>query len=323
LAGGTNLYRWFFILSRKRQVSTLITDLIIVDALMKQQDKLILNPDLLIWQDALQRRQQQWFAVSEHNALSLYAAMVGSSPAQLLATAPHSTAQQYWVASPYHARMGRDNIRLMPESMLPWCAEDAREMCQLLNPWLKDEGMQLQSIGAALRLSCDRIWDVKPADFANISGAQLPNRHPQGEAGGRWMRLQSEIQMLLNQSPLKHRRQRAEADVHGLWFWGATSTQELVNQADKAKRPAVATRNAFLQSVVDAQDANIIITESETLPLLVRQADALPKRIFLLGAAEMVCLEPSLWGRFRKQDWRSHDLKTEAEGIQRLRYACK
>jgi len=109
----------------------------VVDGLIQQGDSLGLNPELLTWQDDLQKRRQQWFSVRSHNALSLYADILDCAPVQLLIQQSDISAQQYWIASPYHARMGRDAIRLMPESMLPWCEEDARYLCEFLNPWLR------------------------------------------------------------------------------------------------------------------------------------------------------------------------------------------
>jgi len=228
--------------------------------------------------------------------------------------------EQSWVASPYHARMGRDAIRLMPESMLPWCEEDAQDMCALLNPWLKDEGMALEEVGAALRLICNRVWDVQPLDFPFISAGELPNRHPKGRDGGHWMRLQSEIQMVLNQSPLQARRQRGEADIHGLWFWGSSSQKNAHD--DQLKTFPVATRHVFLQSLVEAQGAKVILTESEKLALLLHQDGVLPKHVFLLGAGYMIHLEPSIWTRLRPQTWQPHDLKEEEQGLQMLRQYC-
>jgi len=311
-----------------------MTTLIVVDGLMEQANGLGLHPDVTPWQDDLQKRHQQWFAASPHHPLSLYASMVGCEAVALLLQNMDLSAKQYWVASPYHARLGRDHVRLMPESMLPWCEEDAHAMCELLNPWLKDEGMALQASGAALYLSCNRVWDVKVDDFALISSSKLPNHPPHGKDGGHWMRLQSEIQMVLNQSPLKHRRQRGDVDIHGLWFWGGCSSQSLLEhelpiQAVETHVPSmpkpfpVATRNAFLQSVADAQDAHIILSEAEKLPLLLGQTESLPKHVFLLGASNMVYLKSCWWGRFQKNTWQPKDVKTESEGLQLLCQYCE
>lgn len=288
--------------------------LLVTDGLIDNEDGLALHPDLFLWQSSLLRRKQQWFKSSKHNPLSLYAALLDTDSATLLASkAAINSAKQYWVASPYHAQLTRDSVRIMPETMLSWCAEDAHAMCDLLNPWLKDEGMCLHTVGSALLLACDRIWDVYPPSFPSLSGAQLPNRHPKGSDGGHWMRLQSEIQMLLHQSPLQHRRQQGNMAIHGLWFWGG--------RQDCLPTPtmiSVATRHAYLQSVVDARNAKLMVTESNHISLLLHQDKKLPKHVFLLGEGYMVDLESNIWHQFHTHKCSPHDIASELKGVHLL-----
>ena len=284
--------------------------LIITNGLIPNQDGLTLHPDLLSWQPLLVKRKREWFDCSSKNPMSMYAAMLGIEPASLLASKlSFNHGQQYWVASPYHAQLARNSVRVMSEGMLPWCAEDAIWACELLNPLLAEDSMQLYRIGAALLLVCNKPLHAEPMSFADIAGNFLPNRHPSGVDGGSFMRLMAEVQMMFKQSPAAHRRERSEVDVHGLWFWGGSEPDCIEALPNKS----VATRNPFLQSVVDAQDANIIVTEAERLAELIKQDSVLPKRVVLLGEGYAVSLKKSLLAGFGTKAWLPRDIKSEAD----------
>lgn len=284
--------------------------LLVTDGLISNQGGLTFHPDLFLWQRLLDKRKQQWFDCPTKNPLAMYAALLNVEPATLLASKLSLQGEnQYWVASPYYAQLARDSVRVMSEGMLPWCAEDAIWACELLNPLLAEDGMQLHRIGAALLLVCNKPLDAKLMSFADIAGNFLPNRHPSGVDGGSFMRLMAEVQMMLKQSPAAHRRERGELDVHGLWFWGGSEPDCIEALANKS----VATRNPFLQSVVDAQNANIIVTEAERLAELIKQDSVLPKRVVLLGEGYAVSLKKSLLAGFGTKAWLPRDIKSEAD----------
>lgn len=294
--------------------------LIVTHGLISNQDGLTLHPDLFLWEHLLLKRKRRWFATSSHNPLSLYASLLDTSSAHILASniALDASIQQYWIASPYHAQLTRDAVRVMSEESLPWCEEDAVWMCELLNPLLSEEAMQLKFVGAALLLLCEKPLHASPVSFPEISGGYLPNRHPDGVDGGHIMRLMSEIQMLLNQSPAAHRRTRGDMDVHGLWFWGGSKAW----QGDDLDRMHVASKNPCLQGLVEPKSANIIITEPENLINLVRQDSELPKYIFLIGEGVMVHLNKPLLFCFRQRGWEVQGMASEKEGLQLIRQYC-
>ncbi|MDQ6956614.1 MAG: threonine synthase [Mariprofundaceae bacterium] len=284
--------------------------MIVTHGLISNQDGLTLHPDLFLWQSSLSKRKQQWFQTPSYNPLALYAELVNTKPALLLASKlTEGSARQYWVASPYNAQLSRDAVRVMPEGMMPWCEADAAWACELLNPLLAEEGMQLYAIGSALLLACDKPLDACPAVFADIAGKNLPNRHPEGANGGHFMRLMSEVQMMFKQSPAPHRRTRGEVDVHGLWFWGACEPCDLESLSVKT----IATRDSFLRAVVDAKDANIIITEPEQLSELIQQGNGLPKNIVLFGGEHVVLLKKAILPKFSKRNWLPKAVKNQSE----------
>ena len=290
--------------------------LLISDALHGAEGGFVLHPSLMDYQPRLLKRQRRWFHCAEKTPLGWYASLVHSDPASLLAARCSdlpTDARQAWVASPYHAQLGRDTVRLMPEGELAWSETDAVWLCGLLNPLLGEECMSLHAVGAALLLACKNPLDTHPVSFASIAGGLLPNRHPDGPDGGRLMRLLAEIQMSLHAATHSTGQptRDGQPDISGLWLWGATALPTVL----PVDLPSVATRNPFLQSLqVECKQehgAEIMISEVERLPDLLSSA-ALPKTVVLAGAGHAVCLKQSLLPSFTK-NWQAKSPATEAE----------
>ena len=219
---------------------------------------------------------------------------------------------QLWIASPFHARLNRDRLHVMPDAYLPWSESDASWLCDLLNPLLSEEGMKLIHHQASLFLLCRDTLDASPLSFAAISGHTLPNRHPEGADGGALMRLTAEIQMMLNQHPSESRRTAGEPDVDGLWLWGSSQ----LAAAGKAHSIPVATRNPLLHGLVAGKDEDAIITEADHLEGLMQAGQPLPKRVVLAGGEHALLLTKSLLPRFGKPSWAPGN---EREGRELLR----
>jgi len=274
--------------------------MLVSDGLSRSGSGLAPHPALLSWQKAINGRKRAWFSCPDKTPLEWYAAMMDVPPAALLAAqcgGIPADARQCWVASPYYGQLGRDQVRVMPEGSVPWCEEDAAWLCDELNPLLEGEGMSLLHAGAALLLACCEPIHARPQSFAMIAGKTLPNRHPEGEDGGRLMRLISEIQMTLHgrQAP----QRISQPDIHGLWLWGGCAWPAHVPET----MPSVATRNPFLHAVTEEMNARLLITEAERLHTLVRQDSALPDKTILAGEGHAVLLTRSLLSGLGKAAW--------------------
>jgi len=291
--------------------------LVVSNGLISNQGELNIHPDLFFWQSELKNRKKKWFSCKNHNVLSFYGALLNMQAAHYLAQKANIQAAQYWLASPYHAQLARDAVRVMPESMLPWHAEDARWICELLNPFLQEELVRLHAVGAALLLTCDKPWQSSMADFADIAGHHLPNRHPKGEDSGRLMRLMSEIQMFLKQHPALYRRERGMADVHGLWLWGGVDAA--VQSEKNIKDIPLATRNASLYGLVDGKDAKLTLSDAEDVSKLLKDGEKLPKQVILMGEKHAVWLKKSFLSPLLKQQWAAESLRDESELFNDLR----
>jgi len=286
--------------------------LIVTDALLKHQDGFQCHPDVLLWQQQFSGRRRQWYRCAGENPLGWYAALNHAPPAALLAAAasislPAGT-KQVWVASPYHAQLMRDSVRVLPEGQLAWTADDAVRLCDILNPLLSEEQMQLINVGAALLLTCRQPLHAYPESFAAIAGHLLPDRHHDGEDGGRLNRLLSELQMLLFQYPSIERHERHEPDINGLWLWGASDWPQVC----EPKQLPVATRNPFLQSIVEGRDAGLMISDSAQLDLLLQSGSDLPATLVLAGEGYALLLKKSWLPKFGKFNWQPKSVQEES-----------
>ena len=283
---------------------------LVSNGLVEGRDGLLLHPALTDWAKQLAAMKRQWFHCREKNPLAWYAHVAGVEPALLLAARaadlPANT-RQCWVASPYHAQLGRDKVRLLEEGALAWTAEDAAWICDLLNPLLQEEGMLLCRTGDALLLACSEPMQAEPVSFAEIAGRSLPDRLPLGADGGRLTRLLSEIQMSLHGRPSETRDARGEPGINGLWLWGPCSWPASINE----RVLPVATRNPFLYAVAEGREAQLIISEAERLAELVRADVRLPKRVVLAGGGHAVMLEKSFMPKRSQKGWQPVSPKAE------------
>jgi len=285
----------------------MIKQVVVTDAWVKHQGDVLLNPALKPLEQALLSMKQTWASAETNTPLSWYAENAQLSPASLVASLspalPEHT-QQVWLASPYHARLTRSNLMVMPEYFLDWSADIATHVCELLNPLLQEEGLQLICQDELLLLCSDKVWDIQPLSFADIAGNTLPNKHMRGADAGLWSRLLSEVQMMLHQSPVLTKQ---GLEVHGLWFWGGT---EQVEDTSTISFPSVASTDVYLQRVLQKldkqQNAQTIVSYAEQLDTLL--PTVLPENWLLLGAGKSVRLKnnmlTSVFSKLRQNTWK-------------------
>lgn len=293
--------------------------LLLTDGLLPSADGYFLHPALTQWQKQLDSCSQCWFESRPGVPLEWYAELAGTDPGSLLARYLGGERlagfRQFWIASPFHARLMRDRLQVMPDALFVWREADSVWLCELLNPLLAGEGMKLVCRQECLALLCTEPLEAFPFSFASISGQSLPDRHADGRDGGALMRLMTEVQMLLRQQPAPHRR-GGEPDVDGLWFWGGT----MIAETSAATHTfAVATRNPLLRAIADGRGARVAISEAEHLPELIKPGEPLPKRVVLAGGDHAVLLKRSVLPKFGKSPWSPKSPKNESTLFSRLR----
>ena len=285
----------------------MIKQVVVTDALYEHEGKLLLNPALQVYEQDLLNMKQLWSKDKVVTPLSWYAKQAQQPVAALLASIAKNLplgAKQYWVASPFHARLTRTALRVMPEAMLDWSAQEGQQVCAIVNPLLAEDGLELFMVGDVLMLAAQEIWQVDMPDFAQVSGHSLPNHHEGSKDADRWLRLITEIQMTLHQHQVFSKE---GMQIHGLWFWGQS---EKLADIHGLTLPHVATRNTYLGAVLQALDkqkcASVIVSEAEYLPYLM--PSQLPDDWLLLGAGQAVTLR-SHWlvaalAKLKKPTWK-------------------
>ena len=268
----------------------MIKQVVVTGAWLKHKGAVLLNPALKAYEENLLNMKQTWAHSSEVSPLSWYAQQANVAPATLLkhlCPALPDGVQQCWVASPYHARLSRSNLNVLPDSMLDWSATLGQQICAMLNPLLAEDDLQLYLLGDALLLTSEHEWDVVCEDFACVSGKSLPDRAQSGKDMGRWLRLLSEIQMTLHAHPIYTPQ---GLQIHGLWMWGDVVGKQTLN-VDVL--PNVASKNMYLNSVLQHLDkqreATHIVCEAEHLAELLPQM--LPNNWLLLGEEHSLALQ--------------------------------
>ncbi|MDX8387535.1 MAG: hypothetical protein R8M46_03240 [Ghiorsea sp.] len=277
----------------------MIEQVIVTDAFLNLEGKFILNPALRDYEAKLLGMKHSeenftqpvtplaWLAKEKH--------VTSASILALVATNLPQSCKQFWVASPYHARLTRSTLRVMPDILLDRSEALMEKICQAINPFVKEDGLQLFIVGQSLVLASDKVWDVESADFAQVSGGLMPDKLPDGADAGYWMRLLSEIQMTLHQHQITTDNGLL---IHGLWFWGKSEQAQLADVKLELMEP-IATRSLELKSVLQAldkeRDATMIVSEAEHLPMLVKPNMPYPKQWLLLGDGKAIkCTQSTL-----------------------------
>ena len=87
----------------------MIKKLVVTDAFMKHEEMHLLNPALKPYEKELLGMAQVWANTKAETPLSWLATTLGAQPSVLLAPCVNDVpkASQYWVVSPYHARITR------------------------------------------------------------------------------------------------------------------------------------------------------------------------------------------------------------------------
>lgn len=268
----------------------MIQQVIITDAWVKHEGSVFLHPALKAYEKDLLSMKQVWAHNTDISPLSWYAQQAHVAPATLLkhlCSALPDGVKQCWVASPFNARLSRSSLSVLPDTMLDWSVTLGQQVCDMMNPLLVEDGLQLCLVGDALLLTSEHEWDVVNEDFACVSGKTLPDRAQSGKDMGRWLRLLSEIQMTLHAHPIFTPQ---GLQIHGLWMWGDVVGKQAF---DVDILPNVASKNIYLSSVLQQldkqQEATHIVCEAEHLPGLLPRV--LPNNWLLLGAGHSLALQ--------------------------------
>jgi hypothetical protein len=139
---------------------------------------------------------------------------------------------------------------------------------------LADDGLEVRAAADFWTLTLPQHPAVLFTPLDDALGADLSDCLPEGAAGRHWKRLANEIQMALHASPVnEQRRQRGEALINGVWFWGGGQLPERVASCGYERVYSIDPVSAGLARLNDIPVALL----SELLDGLQADASALAK----------------------------------------------
>jgi len=279
--------------------------MVIMDGLVSMRDgSLSPHPALRPWHGKMARMRRRWFEAGPMTALEWFGHISGlpGAPSAWLASAadalPEGT-RQLWVVSPYHAVVSRDAVQVTSEISFDWQEKDTDWLVKLLNPLLAEDGITLIAAGSLVLAASNRVWDVQPQRFACIAGGKLPNRLPQGADAGHFVRLMSEMQMLIAQHSPAHRQGRPE--VSGVWLWGESPwpAPALLPRL----MPAI-SGDCALSGLMGSRESRCAIIHAKSAHDIVPEGENMPVSWLLAGESECVLLDRALFPRLARRPWR-------------------
>ncbi|HEX7965966.1 MAG TPA: hypothetical protein VF651_09630 [Gammaproteobacteria bacterium] len=129
----------------------------------------------------------------------------------------------WWLrADPVHLAPDRDQLVLMPQSVLELAHAETQALAEAFNKVFADDGWHLE-FPHPLRgyLSCPKPLDVFTHDPAPFMGGPVLAAMPTGPDAARLKLLMNELQMLFHTHAVNSAREEAgRPPINSLWFWG-------------------------------------------------------------------------------------------------------
>lgn len=136
-----------------------------------------------------------------------------------------SAGTQAWI-TPCHWQVGMDQVVMLPPEALALGDEESRQLLQAMQPYMAEDGLQLQWHGALRWLARgDALTGIATASLSRVSGTNIRPWITDGSLPAPLQRLQSEMQMLLYNHPVNDARvARGQLTVNAFWLHGAGQT---------------------------------------------------------------------------------------------------
>jgi hypothetical protein len=158
-----------------------------------------------------------------------------------------SNAPQAWM-TPCHWQIGMDQVVMADPAHLHLSDEESQHLLQAMQPFLKEDGLQVTWHSALLwHVQGALLADLPTASLDRVIGQNVKDWMPDHPAARPVQRLQSEMQMLLYNHPVNDARDaRRQYTVNAFWLHGAGSLPQ------------------------DMPDDTPVVTDPVTLPMTLR-----------------------------------------------------
>lgn len=125
-------------------------------------------------------------------------------------------------ADPVCVSPDRDRVIMMGNQHLNIRQSEAEQLVQEFNQLFGEDGLRLEA--AVLNrwyLITDQAAAIRTEPLQRVIGQDIHRHLPSGEASMQWHSILNEVQMLFYSSSVNQsRRNRGEAEINSLWFWG-------------------------------------------------------------------------------------------------------
>lgn len=146
----------------------------------------------------------------------------GGAPFMRLADTGERDSGFYFRADPVHLAPDRDQLVMLPLSVLQVQAEEAQALAETFNRTYASDGYRLDTphperwyLRVPAPLECVTHEPVM------VAGGSVFECMPQGEDGQRLRQLMNEVQMLFYEQPVNLAREAAgRPSINSLWLWG-------------------------------------------------------------------------------------------------------
>ncbi|MDE2090470.1 MAG: hypothetical protein KGJ08_01045 [Gammaproteobacteria bacterium] len=152
----------------------------------------------------------------------------GVAPFMRLADTGKRDAGFYFRADPVHLAPDRDQLVMLPLSVLQVQMEEAQALAETFNRTYAAEGYRLETpYPERWYLRVPAPLECVTHEPVQVSGGSVFEFMPQGEAGQRLRQLMNEIQMLFHEQPVNLAREASgRPSINSLWLWGGGSLPE-------------------------------------------------------------------------------------------------
>jgi len=139
--------------------------------------------------------------------------------------APAGTAQSdgYLLrADPVHLRAELSGLFLFDNRMLNVQPDEAGALIEVINAEYGSEGIRLE-VGSGERwyLQLPHAPGLETIALEQMVGLDINNALPRGSEAARWHRWLNEVQMMIHDHPVNHRREaEGRPTINSLWLWG-------------------------------------------------------------------------------------------------------
>ncbi|HSC47150.1 MAG TPA: hypothetical protein VLG68_03615 [Gammaproteobacteria bacterium] len=125
-------------------------------------------------------------------------------------------------ADPVHLAADRDQLVLMPGSLLDVTPEEAQALAAAFNGLNGGEGWRLEwPLPERAYLRCPQVLRVETHAPETVAGQPVLEFMPHGEDAATLKQLMNETQMLFHEHPVNRaREEEGRPLINSLWFWG-------------------------------------------------------------------------------------------------------